>query len=156
MFNKILVCLDGSTLAEQIIPYAIEQALHFNSEVVLFQAINVPTTMMATPPVMAPGEAFPATPRPEVIKQLESEAQAYLGNWAERIREKGVKASCVTQEGAPANAIINYAAESDISLIAMATHGRGGLSRTIMGSVADEVIRNSNTPILVISPSEEA
>lgn len=155
MFKKILVCLDGSTLAEQIIPYAIEQAAHFNSEITLFRAVNVPATIYTTPPVMAPGEAVPPTPTPEEIRELENEARLYLENWVERLREKKVKVDCATRKDAPAVAIINFAADNDTSLIAMATHGRSGLSRTVMGSVADEVIRKSNLPILVIRPNEE-
>jgi len=155
MFNKILVCLDGSTLAEQIIPYATEQALHFHSEVVLFQAINVPTTMIADASAMAPGGAVPVTPTPEEIQELENEAETYLENQAEQMRRKDLQVSCVSQLGVPAEAIISYAAEDNISLIAMATNGRSGLSRTVLGSVADEVIRKSNLPILVMRPSEE-
>jgi nucleotide-binding universal stress UspA family protein len=153
MFNKILVCLDGSTLAEQIIPYAIEQALHFYSEVVLFQAVTVPTTMMAAPEAMVP--AAPVTPTPEELEKLESEARAYLEGWAAHLREKSISVDCATQIGAPAVAIINYANENTVSLIVMATHGRSGLSRAVLGSVADEVIREANLPILVMRPSEE-
>jgi nucleotide-binding universal stress UspA family protein len=154
MFNKMLVCLDGSTLAEQIIPYAIEQALHFQSEVVLFQAVNVPSTMVA----VAPGAMAPAasvTPTPEELEKLEREARAYLEGWAANLREKSISVNCATQIGAPAVTIINYAKEKAASLIVMATHGRSGLSRAVMGSVADEVIRESNLPILVMRPSEE-
>jgi nucleotide-binding universal stress UspA family protein len=156
MFNKMLVCLDGSTLAEQIIPYAIEQALHFHSEVVLFQAVTLPSaTMAAVPGAMAP--AASVTPTQEEFEKLEREAREYLEGWAARLREKNISVDCVTKTGAdtPAVTIINYAKEKDASLIVMATHGRSGLSRAVLGSVADEVIRESNLPILVMSPSEE-
>jgi nucleotide-binding universal stress UspA family protein len=156
MFNKILVCLDGSTLAEQIIPYAIEQALHFNAEVTLFQAVSVPSTVFVAPPVMAPGEPIPPTPTPEQVQEVKNEAWLYLESWAERMREKGLKVVSETWEDAPAEAITKYSAEKDVSLITMATHGRSGLGRTVMGSVADEVIRRSNLPILVLRPNEEA
>jgi nucleotide-binding universal stress UspA family protein len=156
MFNKMLVCLDGSTLAEQIMPYAIEQALHFHSEVILFQAVTVPTTTIAAAPgTMAPPAT--AAPTPEELEKLESEARVYLEGWAARLREKSISVDCVTQIGAdaPAVTIINYAKEKAASLIVMATHGRSGLSRAVMGSVADKVIRESNLPTLVMRPSEE-
>jgi nucleotide-binding universal stress UspA family protein len=63
---------------------------------------------------------------------------------------RGLKVSTAIAEGLPAGAILEYAKENNASLIALATHGRGGLARAVMGSVADAVGRHSEVPILLV------
>jgi nucleotide-binding universal stress UspA family protein len=147
MFQRILVCLDGSTLAEQILPYASEEAARFDSSVVLFQVVNVPTTVTA--PAIEP------VPIPVPLERLEAEesaAKAYLERLAQPLREKGLKVQCVTMIGSPAEAIVSYAEDNRFDLVALATHGRSGLGRLVFGSVADHVVRKSKRPILLIKP----
>jgi nucleotide-binding universal stress UspA family protein len=148
MFNKILVCLDGSKLAEQVLPYAIEQALRFKSQLVLLSVI-VPATSNST--------VWEPAPQELVEKQAEAEkaAEAYLKNIINRIsEEKGLRAEYLTLEGLVAETIVEYAQKNKVDLIAIATHGLGGLRRLAFGSVADFVLRNSNVPLLVIRPNE--
>ncbi len=153
MFDKILVCLDGSPLAEQILPYAAEQALHFNSQLILFRAHAYPTyTGPATP-------GFPAVPitninMESIIKHEEAESAAYLQSVADKLAaEKGLQAESVTVLGNAGQAIVNYAKENSVELITIATHGRSGLGRAVMGSVADHVLRETHIPVLLIRPS---
>ncbi len=151
MLQKILVCLDGSSLAEQILPYATEQALRFGSKVVLLQVIGEPRAI----PSPVPGEpVFILLPEPEQIEREQNEATAYLESIAQPLREKGLDVECVAQPGTPSDAIVSYAAESEVDLIAIATHGRSGLRRMTFGSVADFVLRESGLPILLIKPRE--
>ena len=148
MFNKILVCLDGSKLAEQVLPYAIEQALRFKSQLVLLSVI-VPATSTST--------VWEPAPQELVEKQAEAEkaAEAYLKNIINRIsEEKGLRAEYLTLEGLVAETIVESAQKNKVDLIAIATHGLGGLRRLAFGSVADFVLRNSNVPLLVIRPNE--
>jgi nucleotide-binding universal stress UspA family protein len=148
MFNKILVCLDGSKLAEQVLPYAIEQALRFKSQLVLLSVI-VPATSTST--------VWEPAPQELVEKQAEAEkaAEAYLKNIINRLsEEKGLRAEYLTLEGLVAETIVEYAQKNKVDLIAIATHGLGGLRRLAFGSVADFVLRNSNVPLLVIRPNE--
>jgi nucleotide-binding universal stress UspA family protein len=148
MFNKILVCLDGSKLAEQVLPYAIEQALRFKSQLVLLSVI-VPATSNST--------VWEPAPQELVEKQAEAEkaAEAYLKNIINRLsEEKGLRAEYLTLEGLVAETIVEYAQKNKVDLIAIATHGLGGLRRLAFGSVADFVLRNSNVPLLVIRPNE--
>ena len=151
MFEKILVCLDGSKLAEQILPYATEEALHFHSQVVLFHVVAEP--VIVSPGI--PGAAGVLVRTPGMLAQMQkeqNEASSYLERVAGQLREKGLAVEPVVFQGAAGDAIISYANDNDIGLIAIATHGRSGLGRAVFGSVADYVLRNSGLPILVIRP----
>jgi nucleotide-binding universal stress UspA family protein len=152
MFSKILVCLDGSELAEQILPYASEEAIYFGSELVLLRVITNPSSV----PMAAAG--VPAYTAEAVTQQIESEEQeskAYLERLANPLREKGVRIQCVSLHGLQVGeAIVGYADESNVGLIAIATHGRSGLGRLVFGSVADFVLRESGLPILLIKPKK--
>jgi nucleotide-binding universal stress UspA family protein len=154
MFKKILVCLDGSDLAEQILPYATEQALHFNSQIILFRVYANPT--FASPGIPGfPGTAIKSTHMENLINQEEAESAAYLKAIADKLQsENGLQAECVTILGVAGSAIINFAKENGVELIAIATHGRSGLGRAVMGSVADHVLRETHIPVLLIRPSK--
>ena len=148
MFAKILVCLDGSSLAEQILPYANEQAIRFGSKLVLLQAVTISSTIAAA-----------ATPGAEDIlvdefRRETAEAKVYLESVAQPTREKGLDVECVVMEGLPGRIIVNYADKSGIELIAIATHGRSGIKRLVFGSVVDYVLKESVLPILVVKPRE--
>jgi nucleotide-binding universal stress UspA family protein len=142
-FNKIMVCLDGSILAEQILPYAAEQAQRFGSRVVLFQAFAP----------LDPGHAG-AEGNPSVRNENPNQAEVmvYLENVATPLNEKGLDVLSVALPGPAANLIVDYAHREGVSLITLATHGRSGLGRAIFGSVADRVLREAALPILLIKP----
>ena len=150
MIDKILVCLDGSKLAEQILPYAIEQATRFNSKIVLLQAFTIPSTIAAAEASEAPVAG--ADLIREEAQRLETEARFYLETIAKSLQQKGLDVTCVILQGLASEVIVNYALNEKIDLIALATHGHSGLGRVIFGSVADHVLRESGLPILVIKP----
>jgi len=134
MFERILVCLDGSGLAEQIVPYAKVQASQFGSEIHLLRALEK----------SAKGQTSAQSEEPE--------ATAYLDEVAESLRKGGISVTRDTVKGEAGEAILTYADRCKIDLIAMATHGRSGLGRAVLGSIASSVLRGSNTPILIITP----
>ena len=147
MFQKILVCLDGSKLAEQILPYAAEQAARFGGSLVLFQVVS-----LASIPTPTGIESVPVAVPNDQLADAEAAARDYLNGLALPLREKGMKVQCVTTVGHPADSIVSYAEENRFDLVAIATHGRSGLKRLVFGSVADYVIRKSGLPILLIKP----
>ena len=153
MFKKILVCLDGSDLAEQILPYAKEQAKSFKSAVVLLHVTPEPVIV----PPGIPGEpGYPIQTR-SMVKEMQQEmihAKEYLDSLAHSFKELGIRAKSVILEGSAGESIVNYARENKINLIAVATHGRSGVGRAILGSVADFVLRESGLPILTIRPQD--
>ena len=154
MFKRILVCLDGSRLAGQVMPYAVEQAARFKAKMVLLRVVTLSTTA-AMAPVPETGMGAPSGRIIEKEMEVEEkEAWAYLEDAAQRLREEGLEVETAVLSGAPAETIVAFAAENGIDLIAIATHGHGGLGRLVFGSVADQVIRNAVVPLLVIKPRE--
>ena len=146
MFEKILVCLDGSELAEQILPYITEQAKKFKSKVILIQAVAKPSSVISgTGPVTGPALQ-------DQIKAEEDKATKYLSRIATKLQGEEIAAEYATVEGAPGHEIVEYARENEVNLIAIATHGHSGIKRAILGSIADYVIRESHLPMLVIKP----
>jgi nucleotide-binding universal stress UspA family protein len=146
VFENILVCLDGSNLSEAILPYIATIAERFHSKVVLLNVIIVPTFLVG----VGKTEIEPS----ESIQLIESEEKVYdyLEDIAETWREKGLDVECVTVEGTIEESIITYARTFKISLIALATHDRGVLSRLIVKSTTDLVLRKSGIPVLAICP----
>jgi len=145
LFEKILVCLDGSELAEQVLPYAEEQAKRFGSKVILLRVVPVAsTTAMATAAEVAA----------EQIAGDTGQAERYLEDVAQGLRRNGLDVETRVLQGKEGGAIVEYAHRSGIDLIAIATHGRSGLGRAVFGSVADYVLRESGLPVLVVRPHE--
>lgn len=154
MFERILVCLDGSKLAEQIMPYATEEAFRFQGKLVLLQVVQEPITFSPG----FPGEA-PVPIETDAMIERTKEALDRTGEYLEKLaaplRKKGIQVETVAIPGRPGEAILDYANTNSMGLITIATHGRGGLRRAVFGSVADYVLRESGLPVLVIRPQDE-
>ena len=154
MFKKILVCLDGSEMAEKVLPYAIEQAKHFESELVLLRVIHEPSVISLVLPGM-PGVPMETGGMERQIQREEHESETYLKILAENIRkEAGLQVSYDQTLGVAGPSIVQFAADNGVELIAIATHGRSGPGRVVLGSIADYVIRNAELPLLLIRPSK--
>ena len=153
MFEKILVCLDGSKLAEQVLPYAAEEAIRFRSKLVLLQVTAIhPLTVVASG-----ASAIGAQAAIQQMEREQKETKVYLEALTQSLREKGINADYATLQGSQiGQTIVDYANENKVDLIAIATHGRSGLKRLVFGSVAEFVLRETRLPILVIRPKEES
>jgi nucleotide-binding universal stress UspA family protein len=139
--EQILVSLDGSRLAEEAIEPATRLARLLDAEVVLVRALS-PTLHPRYDHgrvVLSSGD----------FAELD-DAWHYLAERADGVRAMGQRASVWVVEGSPAAAITNAARSDDMDLIAMTTHGRGGLGRMLLGSIADGVVRRSTVPVLLI------
>jgi nucleotide-binding universal stress UspA family protein len=151
VFENILVCLDGSSLAEQILPFASEQAARFHSQVTLLQV--VPELVIAPPGIPGvPGAPVSTTRMFERLQKEQDKALAYLEEVALRLRNEGCQVECVVLPGRAGEAIVNYTEQNQVNLIAIATHGHGGFRRAVYGSTIDHVLRFSGLPLLVITP----
>lgn len=155
MYSQILVALDGSPLAEQILPHVEALAGRFGSMVTLFRAVTPPSAIMAgsasgVEPVV-PGILDPAP----LVEAEQKEATAYLKAIAERLGQGGLQVRCQTTIGPAGSALLEQVATVGADLIAMTTHGRGGLGRLVFGSVADEVLRHSSCPILLVRAADD-
>ncbi|MBI4308289.1 MAG: universal stress protein [Chloroflexi bacterium] len=139
MFERVLVPLDGSTLAEQTLPYVEELTAALGSSVALLGVWE-----------RGSGQGLRVF-------------QGYLERMAARM-ERSLKlrlapqaqVTALVEKGSPAEEILRFAEEQDIDLIAMATHGRSGVSRWVLGSVAEKVVRSSYVPVLLVPPFTEA
>lgn len=143
--KTIFVPLDGSGLAEKVLPQVIELAGSMKLEVHLLRVYTLPVNaFVATDGVIAQGPA-------PFRQELRNEAETYLGGKAAQLRAHGVEQIMTTAlEGDPASEIIDIARNTANNLIAMSTHGRSGIGRWVLGSVAEKVVQHSRDPVLLI------
>lgn len=154
--DTILVPLDGSTLAEQILPYACGMARLLDARLRLIEVVPEPAhELVGTAGLTALYGAGEAIERGQSRQRWELEeafarAETYLGGQASHLEDANLPAEYNIQGGQPANVIVELARETHPKLIAMATHGRGGLQRWALGSVADRVAQASPAPLLLV------
>jgi nucleotide-binding universal stress UspA family protein len=146
IFKSLVVPLDGSELAESVMPSVVALAKQLDLEVILFRAYAVPYGAYSTgegfyDPVNL--EAFLARLRQETIDYLE-------GKTAELKRQGLAQVSYVAKEGMSADEIIKFARATPDNLIAMCSHGYSGVKRWVLGSVTETVVRHSGDPVLVL------
>ena len=147
LFRRILVPLDGSTVAEEILPHVTAVAKKYGAAVVL-QHVLIPATYSQ--------KRIQDSQLPWWEDDMEV-AQTYLGEQAELMRKLGVPTTIdITIGESLSDSIMRAAARLRADLIAIGTRGRGGLARMIRGSVADKVVRCSRTSLLVFHPATHA
>jgi len=143
--KSIVVPLDGSKLAETVLPRAVELAKKLSLEIVLTRAYQIPLSTY--------GVADAAyIPNPNALMNVvKEEASAYLETKVNELRQTGVeKVSSILLVGSGADEIIDLARTTPDNLIAMCTHGRSGVKRWALGSVTEKVVRHSGDPVLVV------
>ena len=145
---QILIPLDGSALAEQVIEPALALGSPMGAAYVLLQIVQ-PTLLYGPVPYAEPVDIdFEGTRRRQV------EAQRYLDTVAQRFQATGVRVTTMALSAEhPAQALLDVAQQHAITLVALATHGRSGLKRVFLGSIADKVVRGATIPVLVHRPS---
>lgn len=141
MFRRALVPLDGSMVAEAIVPFILEIAGPLDMEVALLRVV------VATPPVMVEGGENVVV---DDVEKLRAIAEEYLASVATGLRARGVRATTQVRFGNAVAEILAGAREADADLIAMTTHGRGGLGRLLFGSVAEAVLRQAEIPVFLM------
>lgn len=143
-FDKVIVPLDGSPLAERILPYAIDLCKALNMELIVVRAYN---------------PQFPGTSirMHEVEGIVHDSAENYVAEKVQELKNEGVKkVSYKVLRGIPARQITDFALATPRSLTAMCTHGRHGVGRWVLGSVTDAVIHSLEEPLLVIRMPHES
>jgi nucleotide-binding universal stress UspA family protein len=163
MYQRIFVPLDGSHLAEQVLPYVEALAEKFNSNVTLLRVTTSPEMLIVPTGINPIATEVPVTPYVEdmgtfahTLEVEREETAKYLDAVAERFRSRGIEVVCDYLEGPPAQIILEHASALNAELIAMSTHGRGGLARLVLGSTADEVLRKATCPVLMVRVREDA
>ena len=155
MFSKILVPLDGSDLGERALRTA-ESLARIHAAV-----IHLIHVIPWQPELEGAKRGFIAAISAQAAEHQQREAhhlredriasgKEYLTQLAARLRDAGLKVETAIVEGAVADKILEYAKDHGVDLVAMSTHGYGGIKRRLLGSVTDHVIRSSGTPVLVL------
>lgn len=139
MFKKILVPIDGSTFSEAVLPHIRALAMTYNADVHLMR--------VETPYEPPWGVVLTSLPEP---MQLEPAEQLEI--LADQLKVEGIKATTEVIRGHAAESILECARHRNVDLIAMTTHGRSGISRWLMGSVASKVVHAATVPVLLIRP----
>jgi len=143
MYEKILVPLDGSELAERAVRHAEEIARGTGAEVLLLQSVFIPMPIVPEAVLIAGGKAVEDTSRIAV---------EYLEKTAASMRAEGYRVRTMIDERPPADAILHAADREEVDAIVMSTHGRSGLSRLVMGSVAESVLHATRRPVMLVKP----
>jgi nucleotide-binding universal stress UspA family protein len=141
MYRRVLVPLDGSPLAEGILPFILQIAGPLDLEVVLVRVMPriMPLAVEGTRYFMA-----------DDVAARWKEAGEYLAAVATDLRGRGVRVKTDARHGDPVTELVAAARENEIDLIAMTTHGRSGVSRLLFGSVAEAVLRQAEIPVLMM------
>jgi nucleotide-binding universal stress UspA family protein len=149
MYNKLLVPLDGSELAECTLG-------HVRA---IVTGCNIPEVVLLRVVEPLPGQTVAALAEAggNLLNELEAsqkeEASDYIQKMAAMLQKEGINAKPVLVSGYAAEEILNYSKNNKVDLIIMSTHGRSGIKRWIMGSVANRVLGHSSIPVLTIIPA---
>jgi nucleotide-binding universal stress UspA family protein len=150
MFKKIMVPLDGSELAECVLPHVESFITGCKVSAIVFVRVIEPAPM-AGPYATSEldlGKIQEHTKRIE--EERKSKADKYLKEVVNRLKQDGVKFQTEILVGKAADSLIDYSEANDIGMILMATHGRSGVGRWIRGSMADRILRASRAPVLMV------
>jgi nucleotide-binding universal stress UspA family protein len=154
VFEKVLVCLDGSPLAEEMLPRIAEEGRSFG-KVILVKVLAPPEFNL---PIGIPGETLApvsTSARLQHFQKEMGEAPAYLEAKAQGLRDGGLDVETVVLQGTPSEAIIDFARDNGVTLIAIATHGHSGFRQITLGSTAEAVLRHSGLPVLLAAPRQQ-
>lgn len=140
--GRIMITLDGSELAERVLPTATEMARVFEAELLLFRVALLPAVYYM--------DAGAAAFQLDFLESAKEEAAEYLEQVAQALRTQGARVRTAVGVTPIVESILDVAAEAGVDLIAMTTHGRTGLGRVVYGSVTDRIVRSSACPVLVV------
>jgi nucleotide-binding universal stress UspA family protein len=134
--ERVLIPLDGSECAEMILPKVEKLATELKASIALLR--------------VAYAHTFPGVDPSDAEVKVVREAEEYLRGIENRLKAKGFKVDSHVRYGNDAEEILDHAAQKDIDFIAMTTHGRSGVKRFLIGSVAEKILRHSPKPIFLV------
>lgn len=159
MYRNVVVPLDGSDLAEQVLPYVKDLIQHRTLTVHLVSVAPLPSAM---PTSAAPMRLYPLVMTQADLdvqsgerERIEDELRNYLKGVALTVGREQIRTRVEVRFGDPAEEVIAYAREVEADLIAMCTHGRTGLARWAYGSVTEKVMRHAHCPVLLVRARRE-
>jgi nucleotide-binding universal stress UspA family protein len=151
MYDNILVPTDGSETAEVAVEHAVEMAKRYDATlhtlyVVDIDAVNLSLGTEQLDRLKAGGL--------DEMEDVKEKAEGATGRVATRAGEEGVEAVEEVRAGTPHDAIVKYAESNGVDVIVMGSHGRGGVKRALLGSVAERVLRTTHIPVFVVDVEE--
>ena len=147
LVTKLVVPLDGSALAETVLPHVREMASRLEYKVVLIRVVR-------------PLHYFWVGEHPPEIDeenaQMENEARAYMETAAEKLSQDGIDVEWRVLVGHPTTIVLEQVRDIHHSIVALTTHGRSGFRRWLIGSLAESLVRSGGDPVLIVPPEEQA
>lgn len=148
MYDRILVPTDGSATAQRAVDHALSVAERFDAEV---RAIFIVDEGLFETPLAGRG-----LDQEELLSDVEERGRAFVEQVAEAAASRGIDAKGILRRDKEiARGILGNARDADVDLIVMGTHGRSGLQRFLLGSVAERVLRGADMPVVLVPPGEE-
>jgi nucleotide-binding universal stress UspA family protein len=153
MYKKIMVPLDGSELAECVLPHVDGFVTGCQVETIIFVRVieSTPTSYSGISSTTKPQDFEKIQ---ENAKKIEEERKSsvarYLAAVISRVKQEGIKYKAEVLVGKVADRLVDYVDANEIDLVLIATHGRSGISRWVRGSIADRVLRSSRAPVLMV------
>jgi len=148
MYKKMLVPLDGSEFSECVLDHVRAIAKGCQVPEVVLLGVAEPITHQVYYMVGIEDRVG------DMQKETEKYVESYLSKAADSLKKDDIAVQTAAVSGRPAEEILDYANKNQVDLIIMSTHGRSGVSRWVLGSVTDRVVRHSGAPVLTISPRE--
>ncbi|UCG11626.1 MAG: universal stress protein, partial [Deltaproteobacteria bacterium] len=141
MYKSILVPLDGSSLAEAILPEIEKVAACMKAQLILLRVSRA--------------HVFPGMDPIDAEVDVVRKAEEYLDGIAKQLSHRGFEVEVHVRYGDVADEILSHSKRNEVDLIAMSTHGRSGLGRWLLGSVAEKIVRHSEKPVLMLRAQEQ-
>ncbi|WP_224268602.1 universal stress protein [Haloprofundus salinisoli] len=145
MYDRILVPTDGSDGVERAVGHAVELAEAHGATIHAIYVVN--TASYAGLPMESSWDG--------IDEMLRADAEVAVEEVRRIAAERGVPVEAAVVDGSPSREIVSYAEREGCDLIVMGTHGRGGIDRLLLGSVAEKVVRGSNVPVLTVHVADE-
>lgn len=152
MYDKILVPTDGSETAEAAVDHAVEMAKRYDAELHALYVVDIDAVNLSLGTEQVDRLK---SGRYEEMGEIKEKAEKATGIVADRADGEGVSVVEEVRAGTPHDAIVKYAKSNDIDVIVMGSHGRGGVRRALLGSVAERVLRTTHRPVFVVDVEEE-
>jgi nucleotide-binding universal stress UspA family protein len=144
-YERVLVTTDGSSAADAAVDHAVAVTDAFDATLHALYVVNIEA--LAAGPTAAPPT--------ELLDQFRERGEEATGEIADRAADAGVETVTAVYEGFPGPAILDYADEKEMDLIAMGTHGRTGIDRIMLGSTTERTIRRSPVPVMSVHPGND-
>lgn len=150
--SRIVVPLDGSEIAERALPVAIDLAKQFATPVHVVRAVDAATTLPMAPGVFGAAPSISAEVTDQIWQEAETQARTTVTDAVSHLKGEGIDASGAILNGSPFFAISEATQPGD--LLVLTSHGRSGVRRWLLGSVAEKLVREADAPVLLVPALE--